>query len=170
MAPDSETHNPELMDEAVRLVTDWNFSKTELENGPTAYTKPVFGKNGSVTSLIFLFPFGDPSFHAIMMEIVAYLPLVIPEKDRPKVADFVARMGQSTVAFTQMDMESGIVSIKQRIFLKDRIFPRDFMARVGDQVYAEADVLLPVLNRMVYAGLSARDAMAEVDAELGYAG
>jgi hypothetical protein len=35
-------------------------------------------------------------------------------------------------------------------------------------VYAEADVIIPVLNKMVYAKLTARDAMAEVDTKLGY--
>jgi hypothetical protein len=134
----------------------------------TAYVKPIFGKNGNLNSLIFLFPFGDPSFDAIIMEIVAYLPLVVPEKNRSAAADFVARMAQSTVSFTQFDMESGIVSLKQRVFLQGSVFSKDLMARIGDKVYSEADVLLPVLNKMVYAGLSARDAMAEVDKNLGY--
>ncbi|MDO9326949.1 MAG: hypothetical protein Q7T80_18530 [Methanoregula sp.] len=169
MTATGKSHGPDLIEETVRLVTEWNFNETQLDNGLTAYTKPIFGKNGNVTALIFLFPFGDPSFHAIMMEIVAYLPIVIPENDRLRVADFVARMAQSTVSFTQMDMESGIVNLKQRIFLKDTLYSREFLARVGDQVYAEADVIIPVLNKMVYAGLSAREAMAEVDAQLGYA-
>jgi len=170
MAAGRKPGQPDLMDETVALVTKWNFNKTELENGMTAYTKPVFGKNGNVTAIIFLFPFADPSFHSIMMEIVAYLPVVVPEQDRPRVADFVARMAQSAVAFTQLDMDTGIVSMKQRIFLKDTLFPADFMAIIGDQVYAEADVLIPVLSKMVYAGLSARDAIAEADAMLGYTG
>jgi hypothetical protein len=168
MTVSGESHETDLMEEAVKLVTKWNFNETQLENGMTAYTKPIFGKNGNATALIFLFPFGDPSFHSIMMEIVAYLPVVVPEKDRLRVADFVARMAMSTVSFTQMDMESGIVNLKQRIFLKDKIYPNDFLVRIGDQVYAEADVIIPVLNKMVYAGLPARDAMAEVDANLGY--
>lgn len=154
--------------EAEKLVTAWNFQKTELENGLTAYMKPVFGKNGNVNSLIFLFPFGDPSFDTVMMEIVAYLPLAIPEKERQNVADFVARMAQSTVSFAQLDMETGVISLKQRIFLQKKTFSRDLMVRIGDQVYAEADVLIPVLNKMVYAGVSARDAMTEVDKNLGY--
>ena len=169
MAATGESHAPDLTEETIRLVTEWNFNETELDSGLTAYAKPIFGKNGNVTALIFLFPFGDPSFHSIMMEIVAYLPIVIPENDRLRVADFVARMAQSTVSFTQMDMESGIVNLKQRIFLKDTLYPREFLARIGDQVYSEADVLIPVLNKMVYTGLSAREAMAEVDARLGYA-
>ncbi|MDO9326271.1 MAG: hypothetical protein Q7T80_15075 [Methanoregula sp.] len=168
MAEPGESPAPELAEETIRLVTEWNFNETVLDNGMTAYTKPVFGKNGNVTALIFLFPFGDPSFNSIMMEIVAYLPIVIPENDRLRVADFVARMAMSTVSFTQMDMESGVVNLKQRIFLKDKLYPREFLARIGDQVYSEADVIIPVLNKMVYAGLSAREAMAEVDANLGY--
>jgi hypothetical protein len=159
---------PGVVAQVEALVLKWNFNKTELENGMIAYAKPIFGKNGNINSLIFLFPFGDPSFDAVMMEIVAYLPLAVPEKDRPGVADFVARMALSTVCFTQIDMDSGIVNLKQRIFLQGSVFSKDLMARIGDQVYSEADVLLPVLNKMVYAGLSARDAMAEVDKNLGY--
>lgn len=168
MAASEESQKPDLMSDTVMLVRKWNFNETQLDNGMTAYTKPIFGKNGNVTALIFLFPFGDPSFNSIMMEIVAYLPIVVPENDRLRVADFVARMAQSTVSLTQMDMESGIVNLKQRIFLKDTLYPNDFLVRIGDQVYAEADVILPVLNKMVYAGLTARDAMAEVDTKLGY--
>ena len=168
MAANEESQRTDLMSDTVTLVTKWNFAETQLDNGMTAYTKPIFGKNGNVTALIFLFPFGDPSFHSIMMEIVAYLPIVVPENDRLRVADFVVRMAQSTVSFTQMDMESGIVSLKQRIFLKDTLYPNDFMVRIGDQVYAEADVMIPVLNKMVYTGLTARNAMAEVDTQLGY--
>jgi hypothetical protein len=168
MTVPNEPHETDLMQETVKLVTKWNFNETQLENGMTAYTKPIFGKNGNITSLIFLFPFADPSFHSIMMEIVAYLPIVVPEKDRLRVADFVARMALSTVSFTQIDMESGIVNLKQRIFLKDTLYPNDFLVIIGDQVYSEADILLPVLNKMVYNGLSAREAMAEADANLGY--
>ena len=168
MAVNEEIQKPDLMSDTITLVTKWNFNETQLDNGMTAYTKPIFGKNGNVTALIFLFPFGDPSFHSIMMEIVAYLPIVVPENDRLRVADFVARMAQSTVSFTQMDMESGIVSLKQRIFLKDTLYPNDFLVRIGDQVYSEADVMIPVLSKMVYAGLPARNAMAEVDTQLGY--
>jgi hypothetical protein len=168
MAVNEEIQKPDLMSDTVTLVTKWNFNETQLDNGMTAYTKPIFGKNGNVTALIFLFPFGDPSFHSIMMEIVAYLPIVVPENDRLRVADFVARMAQSTVSFTQMDMESGIVSLKQRIFLKDTLYPNDFHVSIGDKVYAEADVMIPVLSKMVYAGLPARNAMTEVDKQLGY--
>lgn len=164
----SQGTGPGVVALAEALVLEWNFNKTELDNGMTAYAKPIFGKNGNINSLIFLFPFGDPSFDAVMMEIVAYLPLAVPEKDRPVVADFVARMALSTVCFTQIDMDSGIVNLKQRIFLQERVLSKDLMARIGDQVYSEADVLLPVLNKMVYAGLSARNAMAEVDKNLGY--
>jgi hypothetical protein len=165
-----QENTPGLIARAEKLIVGWNFNKTELDNGMTAYVKPVFGKNGNINSIIFLFPFGEPSFDAVMMEIVAYLPLAVPEKDRPKVADFVARMALSTVSFTQLDMESGIVNLKQRVFLQGHVFTPELMARIGDQVYSEADLLLPVLNRMVYTELSARDAMAEVDKSLGYSG
>ena len=164
----SENTATGTISQAEALVFAWNFTKTELDNGMTAYVKPVFVRNGNLNSLIFLFPFGDPSFDAVMMEIVAYLPLAVPEENRPVVADFVARMALSTVCFTQLDMESGIVSLKQRVFLQGTVFSKDLMGRIGDQVYSEADVLLPVLNKIVYAGLSARDAMAEVDRNLGY--
>ena len=83
MAVNEEIQKPDLMSDTVTLVTKWNFNETQLDNGMTAYTKPIFGKNGNVTALIFLFPFGDPSFHSIMMEIVAYLPVVVPEKALP---------------------------------------------------------------------------------------
>ena len=168
MAAGKESQSPDLMSETVRLVQTWNFSETQLDNGMTAYTKPIFGKNGNITSLIFLFPFADPSFNAIMMEIVAYLPIVIPDQDRGRVADFVARMAQKTVSFAQMDMDSGMVCMKHRIFLKDRLFPNDFLGIIGDQLYGEADALIPVLNKMVYAGLTARDATSEVDVLMGY--
>jgi hypothetical protein len=168
MAAGNDTKSPDLMSETVALVLKWNFSETQLDNGMTAYTKPIFGKNGNITSIIFLFPFADPSFDAIMMEIVAYLPIVIPENDRLRVADFVARMAQKTVSFSQLDMDSGIVNLKHRIFLKDRLFSNDFLAIIGDQLYGESDALIPVLNKMVYAGLSAIDATAEVDVLMGY--
>ncbi|NMB79108.1 MAG: hypothetical protein GYA23_08450 [Methanomicrobiales archaeon] len=164
----SETAGPGIVAKAEQLVLEWNYAKTELANGMIAYAKPVFGSNGNINSLIFLFPFGDPSFDAVMMEIVAYLPQTVPEKDRAAVAEFVARTALSTVCFTQLDMESGIVCLKQRIFLQGRVFSPDLMTRIGNQVVAEADVLLPVLNKMIYAGLPAKDAMAEVDANLGY--
>jgi hypothetical protein len=168
MTNGKESPGPDLMNETVRLVQTWNFSETQLDNGMTAYTKPIFGTNGNITSLIFLFPFADPSFNAIMMEIVAYLPIVIPEQDRPRVADFVVRMAQKTVSFAQLDMDTGIVSMKHRIFLKDRLFPNDFLGIIGDQLYGEADALIPVLNKMVYAGLLPKDATAEVDILMGY--
>ena len=156
------------IEKAEKLVYEWNFNKTELDNGLTAYVKPVFVKSGNLNSLIFLFPFGEPSFDAVMMEIVAYLPLAVPEEKRQVVADFVARMALSTVCFIQLDMDSGIVNAKQRVFLQGTTFTKDLMARIGDQVYSEADVIMPVLNKMVYAGLSAQDAKAEVDRNLGY--
>lgn len=168
MAAGTDSMSPDLMNEIINLVLSWNFSETQLDNGMTAYTKPIFGKNGNVTSLIFLYPFGDPSFNAIMMEIVAYLPVVVPEKDRAVVADFVARMAQKTISFTQLEMDSGIVSLKHRIFLKDRLFPNDFLAVIGDQLYGEADALIPILNKIVYAGLSALDATTEVNTVMGY--
>lgn len=164
----SEDAAQSTMEKAEKMVYEWNFSKTDLDNGLTAYMKPVFTRNGNLNSLIFLFPFGEPSFDAVMMEIVAYLPLAVPEEKRQVVADFVARMALSTVCFIQMDMESGIVNVKQRVFLQGHIFTRDLMARIGDQVYAEADAILPVLNKMVYAGFRPEEAKAEVDTSLGY--
>ena len=78
-------------------------------------------------------------------------------------------MGTLTVSFLLLGMDSGIVSMKQRVLLKDHVFSPAYLAVVAEILYSEADAIVPILNKMIYANLSARDAMMEVDTALGYA-